>query len=247
MPESLWGKILRNFWDKYGEGYGIRLEPDMLYTVERDDGYQEQVNIYTYMTKVPSEWSMVFPAILKFSEGRVLDVGCGSGRLSLYLQEKGFDVKAIDYDPNSVYVAEQRGLNDVELMDIYNATLKQASFDTVLVTGIGELVQDKANTRKLISIVTKILKKAGVVIGTSAYCLPDTPDEEYLIRHNRQVRSKIIWQGQTSDWLTALSFTPDILSENINQIFKFTDVFEALAYLKEGHEFIHWGFVARRV
>ena len=33
---------------------------------------------------------------LQLAKGKVLDVGCGAGSHALYLQEKGFDVTAID-------------------------------------------------------------------------------------------------------------------------------------------------------
>jgi 2-polyprenyl-3-methyl-5-hydroxy-6-metoxy-1,4-benzoquinol methylase len=36
---------------------------------------------------------------MQFVKGRVLDVGCGAGRHSLYLQEKGFDVLGTDISP----------------------------------------------------------------------------------------------------------------------------------------------------
>ena len=47
---------------------------------------------------------------LKLSKGSVLDVGCGSGSHSIYLQEKGFKVKAIDISKGAIEVTKQRGV-----------------------------------------------------------------------------------------------------------------------------------------
>ena len=41
---------------------------------------------------------------------RVLDVGCGSGSHSLYLQDKGLNVKSIDISEGAIEVAQQRGV-----------------------------------------------------------------------------------------------------------------------------------------
>ena len=40
--------------------------------------------------------------------GKALDLACGTGRNSLFLAEKGYDVTAIDISPRAITLAEQR-------------------------------------------------------------------------------------------------------------------------------------------
>lgn len=47
---------------------------------------------------------------IKLARGRILDVGCGSGRHSLYLQGKGFDITGVDFSPGAIEVCRLRGL-----------------------------------------------------------------------------------------------------------------------------------------
>ena len=49
---------------------------------------------------------------LQLAKGKVLDVGCGAGSHALYLQEKGFDVTAIDISENAIKACELRGLKN---------------------------------------------------------------------------------------------------------------------------------------
>lgn len=68
---------------------------------------------------------------LQLAQGRILDVGAGSGCHALALQEMGKDVCAIDVSPLSVEVMKQRGVNDARLINLFDETFRE-SFDTVL-------------------------------------------------------------------------------------------------------------------
>ena len=75
---------------------------------------------------------------IALSKGKVLDVGCGAGSHSLYLQEKGFDVTSIDISPNAIKACELRGLKKVKVQDVM--AMENEKFDTVLLLmngGIG--------------------------------------------------------------------------------------------------------------
>jgi len=37
-----------------------------------------------------------------FKPGKVLDIGCGRGRNSIYLAEKGYEVEGIDFSETSI-------------------------------------------------------------------------------------------------------------------------------------------------
>jgi SAM-dependent methyltransferase len=67
---------------------------------------------------------------LQLSKGKILDVGCGAGSHALYLQEKGFDVTAIDISENAVKACKLRGLKKVKVKDLNSITNEK--FDTIL-------------------------------------------------------------------------------------------------------------------
>ena len=67
---------------------------------------------------------------LKLSKGRVLDVGCGAGSHSLYLQNKmKLEVYGIDRSPGAIATANARGLKKTIEQSIFN--YKEETFDTM--------------------------------------------------------------------------------------------------------------------
>jgi SAM-dependent methyltransferase len=93
---------------------------------------------------------------LQLCKGTILDVGCGAGSHSLYLQEKGFEVTSIDISENAIKACQMRGLKKARvqnLLDLHNET-----FDTILLlmngTGIfGTLAQTSQFLQKLKSLL----------------------------------------------------------------------------------------------
>ena len=71
--------------------------------------------------------------MLRFARGRVLDVGCAAGRVSLLLQERGCEVVAIDESPLAVDVARRRGVKDARRSPLPTWTRRSGLFDTVLI------------------------------------------------------------------------------------------------------------------
>jgi len=72
---------------------------------------------------------------MRYVTGRVLDVGCGAGRVSLYLQKKGFDVLGLDVSPQAIRVCKIRGLKNARVMPITKISSKLGKFDTVIMFG----------------------------------------------------------------------------------------------------------------
>ena len=78
------------------------------------------------------EWPTAERQAVGEVDGRVLDVGCGAGRVALHLQEQGHDVVAIDESPLAVEVARRRGVRDARVLALGDVDATLGTFDTIL-------------------------------------------------------------------------------------------------------------------
>src|SRR5436190_20872649 len=69
---------------------------------------------------------------IRLVRGRVLDLGCGPGRHSLFLQRKGFDVVGVDASPTQVALARIRGLANVYPASVRRLPRGLGTFNSVL-------------------------------------------------------------------------------------------------------------------
>ena len=83
--------------------------------------------------------SEVVQACRVIAPGKALDMGCGAGRNALYLARLGFDVTAVDINPNALgmlqSIIEQEGIGNIEarLYDLNQANL-DATYDFIACT-----------------------------------------------------------------------------------------------------------------
>ncbi len=109
---------------------------------------------------------------LELAQGRILDVGCGAGSHSLYLQEKGMEVVAIDTSEGAVEVCLLRGIKNVTNLDLLN--LKNERFNTILLlmNGTG-IFGNLDNAPKYLRHLKSLLKPEGQI-------LIDSSDLQYM-------------------------------------------------------------------
>ena len=72
---------------------------------------------------------------MRLVRGRVLDVGCGAGRVALHLQQRGYDVIGLDASPLAVEAAANRGVRDVWCRPLERLGTEMTSFDTLVMFG----------------------------------------------------------------------------------------------------------------
>lgn len=69
--------------------------------------------------------------------GRILDAGCGTGRLDRYFHSRGFDVVGIDSSPEMLRIAlEENPELTYRVMDIKDLEFEDESFDGVWTSGV---------------------------------------------------------------------------------------------------------------
>ena len=105
-------------------------------------------------------WPPVERRVMRFVRGRVLDVGCGAGRVALHLQERGHEVVAIDESPLAVEVTTRRGMQRARVLRLGDVDASLGAFDTVSVMRnnfglVGEEVDAPKILRRLTAITTE--------------------------------------------------------------------------------------------
>lgn len=134
--------------------YQTNNEPQDLIT-ETNISEADEMSV-AYLFRSFNEMLKIEQKALRLCRGKILDVGCGAGSHSLYLEEKGFDVTSIDISENAIQACQLRGLKNARvqnLLDIDNET-----FDTILLlmngTGIfGTLAQTSIYLQQLKSLL----------------------------------------------------------------------------------------------
>jgi 2-polyprenyl-3-methyl-5-hydroxy-6-metoxy-1,4-benzoquinol methylase len=93
-------------------------------------------------------------------EGRLLDVGCGSGEWLAKMSELGWRVEGVDFDENAVKVARQNGL-DVRCGTLEQQNFPGGAFDAVTLNHVIEHLPDPKRT---ILECARILKPDGKLV-----------------------------------------------------------------------------------
>ena len=71
-----------------------------------------------YLFRKYDEMPKLEQKALQMSKGKILDVGCGAGSHSLYLQEKGLEVTSIDISKNAITACHLRGLKTAKVQNV---------------------------------------------------------------------------------------------------------------------------------
>ena len=136
-----------------------------------------------YLFRSFNEMPKLEKKALQLCKGKVLDVGCGAGSHSLYLQKKGFEVTAIDISENAIKACKLRGLNDIRVQNILD--LENESFDTILLlmngTGIFRTLLETSN---YLQKIKSLLNPNGQILIDSSdiiYMFDEDTDGSYLV------------------------------------------------------------------
>jgi methylase of polypeptide subunit release factors len=129
---------------------------------------------------------------LGLAYGKVLDIGCGSGSHSLYLQNKGLDVKAIDISKGAVKTCKLRGIKNVENINVFD--LKNKKFDTILALMNGAGMSGRLEKlTEFLSHLKSLLKSGGQILTDSSDISYMFEDEEYYYEKSSDYYGEVIF------------------------------------------------------
>lgn len=163
-----------------------------------------------YLFRDLSEMPVIEKKAIELAKGKILDVGCGAGSHSLYLQnERKLDVTAIDISPKAIQTCQLRGIKKAIVEDIM--TLNNEKYDTILLlmngTGIfGTLKNTPAFLQKLKSL----LKPNGQILIDSSdiiYMFDEDEEGAFAVPANQyygELDFTLKYKGRTEDsfpWL----------------------------------------------
>ncbi|HLO72903.1 MAG TPA: methyltransferase domain-containing protein [Flavobacterium sp.] len=127
----------------------------------------------TYLFRSYAEMPKLEQKALQLAKGKVLDVGCGAGSHSLYLQnELNLNVTAIDISANAIKACELRGLKKLKVQDIMQ--LDGEKYDTIL------LLMNGAGMCGKLKNIPNFLQKLKSLLSDDGQILVDSSDIIYM-------------------------------------------------------------------
>jgi len=159
---------------------------------------------------------------LQLCKGKILDIGCGAGSHSLYLQKKGFKVTALDTSKGAIETCRLRGIENCVHADIMK--FDKCQFDTLLLlmNGIG-LAGKLKNLNNFFSQLKKILKPNGQVLLDSSdiiYMFDEDNDGSRWIpakqEYYGEVNFTMSYNGKKSASFSWLYLDPNTLQQVAN-------------------------------
>ena len=155
----------------------------------------------------------IYKILQKENVHRVLDVGCGLGKVPVYLAKKGLNVIGIDVSPRLIKLAKKKSIKNkvnvqFKLTELGNFKVRK-KFDAVMFAGVLEHIEDE---ERLMREAKRLLKKNGKIVITDmpTFNLLYHPRDKrigHVRRYTKKlIRKKLENQGYTNIKLSYYNF-----------------------------------------
>ena len=122
----------------------------------------------SYFFRLYDEMPALEQKALALASGKILDVGCGSGSHSLYLQnQRALDVTGLDISEGAIEVAKERGVKQTHCSSIWDFNI--AKYDTILLlmNGMGIAKTTTELPALLIHLKGLLAPKGSILVDSS--------------------------------------------------------------------------------
>jgi SAM-dependent methyltransferase len=199
-PEDAYGQILLAVLEGRGGQEIMEREDGLIYCGDPSDYFAPF-----------RRWPKVERRAMRYVRGRVLDIGCGAGRVALHLQERGHEVVAIDESPLAVEVARRRGVENAVARSIAEIDPSFGVFDTILLlrNNFG-LAGPEPKAGAFLRLLHALSSGRGRIVTDSVH--PDRLEDWFAsgrATSGRTLRIRVRWRHYASPWFRYLFLTPE--------------------------------------
>jgi SAM-dependent methyltransferase len=178
--------------------------------VERDDGFVMAFDP-AYLLAPFARWNDPNERkAMRYVRGRVLDVGCGGGRVCLHLQDRGLEVVGIDTSPGAVASCRRRGVRDARQTSLEDVPVEWGPFDTVVFLGQNfGMLGSRRRARRILRQLAEITTPKGRIVAETfdPYGIDEPIQRRYLERNIArgrmpgQLRVRVRYRELSTPWM----------------------------------------------
>jgi SAM-dependent methyltransferase len=124
----------------------------------------------------PLDYEVMIPILRAANIRRILDLGCGSGRNAVPLENAGYEVHGVDSAPESIAICRQFVRAPERFLEASAAALPypDSHFDAMLDIGCLHMLPDRVSRAAVLAEVRRVLKPGGLLCGRAL--TPRSPD-----------------------------------------------------------------------
>jgi SAM-dependent methyltransferase len=151
-----------------------------------------------YLFRAFDQMPLLEQTALELAKGKTLDVGCGAGSHSLYLQDKGLEVTAIDVSANAITACQLRGLKHARVQNVL--AIQNETFDTIL------LLMNGTGIFRTLEELPTYLQKLQSLLNPNGQILIDSSDLIYMYDENEDGSYSIPAEGYYGELTFTVSY-----------------------------------------
>lgn len=154
---------------------------------------------------------------LDICEGSVLDIGAGVGMHALILQNRGYEVTALEISKEALKIMAARGVANIIERDIFLFDGKKYDTLLLLMNGIG-IVGTIEKLEKFLDHAKTLLNPDGQILLDSSditYLYEDIPRPEG--KYFGELRYRYEYKGKVGEWFEWLYIDQTLLEEIANK------------------------------
>jgi cyclopropane fatty-acyl-phospholipid synthase-like methyltransferase len=151
-----------------------------------------------YLFRAFDQMPLLEQTALELAKGKTLDVGCGAGSHSLYLQDKGLEVTAIDISAKAIAACQLRGLKHARVQHVL--AIQNETFDTIL------LLMNGTGIFRTLEELPTYLQKLQSLLNPNGQILIDSSDLIYMYDENEDGSYSIPAEGYYGELTFTMSY-----------------------------------------